>query len=423
MRLLTKTTLYIATLSLFLFFIMGIIFFQVLKITSIKEFNREMRAMRAPVERNFPLILKSEISCLPGLDTILISAVDEIPDDLPEFTDTVLFDARTDQHRTCQVHSFTTRQDSALYLVRLIRSTTPSDTLVERVTLMMTIMVILFLSGIFILNRYMFSSLWKDFFTALDKLKNFDAEKGALIADDSDIEEFTELNAVLEKLTARLSRDYRDLRQYTDHTTHEIQTPLAIIKSKVELLLQSENLRKDEAVLITDIYKNADHLSRLTSTLAMFTRIDNQQYKEEQEVDMNSLVHEQVEMMQELIDLKNIHVNMMIPQEKFIVKMDRGLAGVLVINLLKNAINHNVDDGIIEIELSDNRLTVKNSGEVIQPDPHRIFDRFVRGPGKSESLGLGLPLVRKICDHYGFSVDYRMDGKLHLFIVSFLVQE
>ncbi len=419
MKLLTKTILYIATLSLFLFFLMGIIFFQLLKKMSQDDLDREMKEMQESIRKNLPVLLQNDIHELPGIDSLSIEPVQKLSGTAMEFRDTLLFDRGSKQYRTYHIHTFGVKTKENLYRIRLIKSTSPNDKLVERVTLMMTLMVILFLSGIFFLNRFIFSNLWKDFFTALDKLKRFNAEQGAIKFKGSGIEEFNELNRALEKITERLSKNYMELKEYTDNTTHELQTPLAVIKTKTELLLQSENLRESEIGLIRDIYRNTDHLSRLNATLALITRIDNQQFNERIKVDFAALIDKQLEMLQELIELRKIKVQKQFHGPGIIVHMDPGLADILIINLLKNAINHNIDRGLIIIELLDNKLMIKNSGVDFALDPAKLFDRFYRGTSKSESFGLGLHLVKKICGYYGFSLEYKFEESLHTFIVGF----
>jgi signal transduction histidine kinase len=397
---------------------MGIIFYQVLKTMSINDLNREMKEMEDPVRRYFQIYQEYGISNLPGIDSMIINNTVSPTDNIQEFRDTLIFDTLTEQYCSFHIYSFFVSKGVDYYRVDLIKSTTPTDKLVERVTLMMTIMVILFLAGIFSLNRFIFANLWKDFFTALNKLKTFNAEKGAIIAHESDVQEFNELNIVLENITDRLSKDYQNLREYTDHTTHELQTPLAIIKSKIELLLQSENLQKSELEYISDISKNADHLSRLNSTLALITRIENQQYKKKSEINLASLIDRQLEMLKELIELREILIRKKVLNPDIIVHMDHGLANMLIINLLKNAIVHNLDEGIIEIELLENQLIFRNSGPETRLEPEKLFDRFYRDSKKSDSFGLGLSLVNKICEYYGFTVKYDYKNNLHSFTLT-----
>jgi signal transduction histidine kinase len=302
--------------------------------------------------------------------------------------------------------------------VKIFKSTTPADKLVEQVTLMMTMMVILFLAGIFFLNRFIFGSLWKDFFEALEKLKKFDVVKEPIKLGEPDVEEFLELKSVLERMTQRLSSDYKELREYTDHTTHELQTPLAVIKTKTELLLQSSHLGPDEMQLIQAINSSADHLSRLNSTLALITRIENQQYTDMKKIDLVEVLKKQLDMFQELIAVRTIRIKDEFTKHRLTVVMDEGLAGILVTNLLKNAIVHNRDGGEIIIAVKEGTLHMANQGDPLTFPETNLFKRFARDTRKTGNFGLGLSIVKKICDYYGYSIEYHFQDPWHQFQIE-----
>jgi signal transduction histidine kinase len=419
MKLLTKTTLYIATLSLFLFFFMGVIFFKVLKNMSISDLNREMFGMKGLVEDVLPHFLGGQLKGLPGIDSISIKHAWPGMEDEDQFSDTLMLDARTNQFRTFRCLRFLSEHGNLIYAVELYKSTTPADKLVERVTLLMTMMVILFLAGIFFLNRFIFANLWKDFFDALEKLKNFDTVKEPVTLGESDVKEFVELNRVLERMTLRLSSDYRELREYTDHTTHELQTPLAVIKTKTELLMQSENLGSDEMQLLQSINTSTNHLSRLNSTLALITRIENQQYTQKMKIILPDLLDKHLEMFQELVGLRDISVERSYKSKDEFLIMDHGLADILVTNLLKNAIVHNVEGGMILVEVTPQALCISNDGPELSFNEQDLFKRFVRDTKRTGNFGLGLSLVKKICDYYGFQINYTYEKSRHLFRITF----
>ena len=421
MKLLTKTTLYIATLSLFLFFIMGVIFFQVLKNLSLSDLNREMEDLKEIVEEAFYTDPGFTSRSIPGIDSISLRKISGVSASEQVFVDTLMFDSNSMEYRTFRYLRFSLTQGSDLYQVKLFKSTTPADQLVERVTLLMTLMVILFLAGIFILNRFVFANLWKDFFDALEKLKEFDTVKEPIELGEPDIEEFIELKSVLERLTRRLASDYKELKEYTDHTTHELQTPLAVIKSKTELLLQSERLGPEEMQLIQAINTNTNHLSRLNTALALITRIENQQFTGREQINLVDLFEEQLEMLQELIDLHQITVEKEFGSRSFELTMDRGLADILVANLIRNAIVHNVEKGIIRVEQASGSMVIANSGPPLPFSEKELFRRFIKDSRKSANFGLGLSLVKKICDAYNFQIDYTYENELHQFRIQFPV--
>ncbi|MGW8314578.1 MAG: sensor histidine kinase [Bacteroidales bacterium] len=419
MRLLTKTTIYIATLSLFLFFIMGILFFQVLKNMSLADLDHELNALKEVVNDYLERDPAQLPSGIPGIDTLAVMAVASVETGKSSMGDTLMLDPETNQYRTYRYLLYREIFQGTPLEIKIYKSTTPADQLVEQVTLMMTIMVILFISGIFVLNRFIFANLWKDFFHALEKLKAFDTVKEPLTLGEPDIEEFRELFQELEQMTARLSEDYRELKEYTDHTTHELQTPLAIIKTKTELLMQSDRLGPDEMQLIHAINASTDQLSRLNSTLALITRIENRQYPSREAINLTRLVDEHLEMMQELISLRGISVTKTYPEKEMVVSMDRGLANVMITNLLKNAVVHNRDQGTIGIRISAHQFVISNEGTPLHFDEESLFKRFVRDTKKSGTFGLGLSLVKKICDTYGYEIHYRFEGGRHAFMINF----
>ena len=384
---------------------------------SLSDLNREMEDLKEVMEGYLDRDFENLPQKIPGVDSISIqpalpgAARDQV------FIDTLMIDSRTESYRTYRYLRYLYDHEQVSYQIKLFKSTTPADQLVERVTLMMTLMLILFLAGIFFMNRFVFANLWKDFFDALEKLKEFDTNKEPVDLGEPDIQEFIELKSVLERMTRRLSSDYRELKEYTDHTTHELQTPLAVIKSKTELLMQSGKLGPEEMQLIQAINTNTNHLSRLNTTLTLITRIENQQFTGREEINLALLLDEHMEMLQELIDLHGISVDRTYRDKDCMVTMDRGLADILVTNLLRNAIVHNKDGGGIKIEIKGNGLIISNEGAPLTFDENELFHRFVKDTRKTGSFGLGLSLVKKICDAYGFSINYRYAQELHAFTI------
>ncbi len=419
MKLLTKSTLLIATLSLFLFFFMGVIFFQVLKNMSISDLNRELGDLKELVVDYLEDNMAYEVKALPGIDSLSVQAVEGAERVEETFGDTLMYDSRGDQFKTYRYIQFMTDIEEEVFQVKIYKSTTPTDQLVERVTLMMTLMVILFLAGIFILNRFIFASLWKDFFEAIEKLKQFETTKEPVILGEQDIEEFEELRQVLEVMTRRLAKDYKELKEYTDHTTHELQTPLAVIKSKTELLIQSENLGASEMKCLQAINTSVNQLSRLNSTLTLITRIENRQFTEKEKIKLTELLDRHLELLEEHIGLRRIKVEKHYQDEGMELLMDQGLADLLIANLLKNAIVHNMEGGSIILETQPGRLLIRNDGPPLGFNQEELFTRFVRDTRRTGNFGLGLSLVKKVCDHYDFIIEYSFDNQQHTFLLTF----
>ena len=419
MKLLTKSTLFIATLSLFLFFIMGIIFFQVLKSISLTDLNRELGDLKEVVEEHLGDYTDHRITELPGIDSLSVRAAGPEEKSDIVINDTLMYDYRENQFRTYRYIQFYSVLEAQGYLVRIYKSTNPADKLVERVTLMMTLMVLLFLAGIFILNRFIFANLWHDFFDAIDKLKQFETSKEPVILGEQDIEEFEELKHALEMMTRRLANDYKELKEYTDHTTHELQTPLAVIKSKTELLIQSENLGEEEMKCLEAINTSIQQLSRLNATLTLLTRIENRQFTEKEEIDLVALLDKHLELLEEHIGLREIRIEKKYLERELVMVMDQGLADLLIANLLKNAIVHNIQGGTIVLETMPGKLILRNDGPPLEFSQEELFTRFVRDTRRTGNFGLGLSLVKKVCENYQINIEYSFDNQQHTFILTF----
>lgn len=385
---------------------------------SISDLNRELVDLKELVVDNLEYYEDTQMKVLPGIDSLSVREVSRAEQTGEVFGDTLMYDSKDKQFKTYRYIQFITDAGEEAQQIKLYKSTNPTDQLVERVTLLMTLMVILFLAGIFILNRFIFANLWRDFFVAIEKLKQFDTTKEPVILGEQDIEEFDELKKALELMTRRLAKDYRELKEYTDHTTHELQTPLAVIKSKTELLIQSKNLGAAEMKCLQAINTSTQQLSRLNATLTLITRIENRQFTEKEEINLNELLDRHLELLEEHIDLRGIKVEKLYHKEDSVLYMDQGLADLLVANLLKNAIVHNIEGGSIVLETRPGSLRIKNDGPPLAFREEELFTRFVRDTRRSGNFGLGLSLVKKVCETYNFSIDYMCDNQRHIFTVS-----
>ncbi len=100
------------------------------------------------------------------------------------------------------------------------------------------------------------------------------------------------------------------------------------------------------------------------------------------------------------------------------IEINEMLANILVNNLIKNAYTHNIENGRICIEISSAKLLFSNTGQEKSLDPKLVFERFYQGSKKEGSTGLGLALVKSICDLEQLHIRYFLENNLHNFEVS-----
>ena len=306
------------------------------------------------------------------------------------------------------------------YKAVVSKSQQETEDMVELIVSITLAMVILLLLVLFIINRFVLNKLWNPFNDTLNQLKQFNLNsKAAINPAKSNIREFNELNDAVMQMSNRVLQDYEVLKDFTENASHEIQTPLAIVNSKLELLMQSENFTEGQMKDIETVHGEIRRLSKLNQALLLLTKIDNRQFIEKKEMDIAALIATQLNNYEELMTAKQISLTKNM-NEPLKVLMNETIAGVLVSNLVTNAIKHNVERGSIHINLQENRLQIQNTGAALQYNPDELFERFKKDKPQSESLGLGLSIIKKICDQYGFSVDYAFNNGLHTITVQFI---
>lgn len=329
------------------------------------------------------------------------------------------YDTNEGEKETFRKLAFLVTANGNNYIASVTKSQQETENIV-RLILVITFSVIAFLLLIiFIANRFLLGKLWQPFNNTLEQLKQFNLSgKNKIELQKTDVDEFSELNKTAISMTEKVNNDYESLKNFTENASHEIQTPLAIIKTKVELLSQSENLDETQIKAIQSLNDATARLSKLNQSLLLLTKIENRQFVEIESVNIFAIVERYIENFEELAETKNISIKKNIFDNRF-VEMNESLAEVLISNIIINAIKHNHKNGFIEIKLDENTLSISNSGLEPTRATSEFFERFKKDSSSSDSLGLGLSIVKKICDSYGFLISYNYEQKMHIVTIQF----
>ena len=257
--------------------------------------------------------------------------------------------------------------------------------------------------------------LFKPFNKTLQEIKKFNIKDlKPLQLEKTNTKEFNSLNSFIEQMTEKMSRDYRNLKEFSENASHELQTPLAIAKGKLELLLQSQNLSEEHLHLIETSYTSIDYISKLSKSLTLLTKIENQEFSDFKQINFSEQLNNTVAEFAELITLKEIDLNTEIEDQVYISN-NPILTKILINNLLNNAIRHNTHKGKIKVVLHDEELEISNTGEALKETPEALFARFKKDNQSGESMGLGLSIVKKICDVSDYHIRYHyQDGWHHI---------
>lgn len=303
------------------------------------------------------------------------------------------------------------------YIVTIVESRENTEYLIQIISIITVILTAVLLSVLIITNRYILNGLWRPFYHILQQVRGFNiADTNRMEVMDSKVDEFRELGDAVSKMSSKAAADYLGLKTFTENASHEIMTPLAVITSKLDTLIQDETLRADQFAQITDIYSAANKLSRLNQSLLLLVKIDNNLLQDSAQLNLKTIILEKVQQFHELIQNKQIDLNVEMDDTEIVAS--KYLTDVLINNLFSNAIRHNKMQGKININLAGNKLTFQNSGETGALEQNKIFKRFHKGRS-SEGTGLGLAIMKNICNQHNFDLTYRYINGLHTFEITF----
>lgn len=235
---------------------------------------------------------------------------------------------------------------------------------------------------------------------------------------DTDIHEFRQLEKVTTEATDRSDKAFEKQKQFIGNASHELQTPLAVLGGRIDWMLDNDSLGEESVGELVQMKRELGHIVRLNKTLLLLTKIDNDQFPDQTDVNLSSMVLSQKELYEEIFSSKRISCSVQVPDEPVIIRMNETLASILVTNIIKNAFVHSPEGGTVALTLTENELVVANSGD--SPlDQSRIFDRFYQGSKKDGSTGLGLALAKTIADRNGLRLTYSYENGMHLFRIGF----
>lgn len=290
--------------------------------------------------------------------------------------------------------------------------------IIGAVTLLTVIFFAILIGLLIWVNRRISSRIWQPFYTSLASIKDFDLnQQHAITFNNTDIAEFSELNQGLDKLISGNIAAYTQQKLFAENASHELQTPLSIIQSKLEMLQQSKTLKDEHHTAIEEIFKALSRVSRINKNLLLLTRIENSQFMEEEQVDLSSITLNEIANFTQFSEDKQMQLTTnVIPA--FFVNANKMLVEILVQNLLTNAIRHSGRGGALSVYLDDNQLEISNTGSSpLKAD--QLFKRFAKASTQTPGTGLGLSLVKQICNRYGWQVSYSYSEGKHFFSVRF----
>ncbi|MDV3307490.1 MAG: HAMP domain-containing histidine kinase [Cyclobacteriaceae bacterium] len=304
------------------------------------------------------------------------------------------------------------------YLISAYDVVVEADDIVDAITKSAVRIIALLLLFVTVSSMLISRRILLPFQKTLKAIRNFNVRKeGSIKLPATNTHEFKQLNALLADMTAKAQADYRALKEFSENASHEMLTPLAIIRGKLELLAETEN-KDEQARLITAAHDAVEKLSRMGQSLTLLTKLRNQEFEATEPINLTDSVEETLGTFSDLIEMKGLRLSTDIAKDVKL-KFNPVLADLLLTNLLSNAIRHNTEQGAIEVKLSNPKLVIRNTGPAPDGPPEQMFKRFRKGNRTKDSIGLGLAIVKQICDIAGAKVQYTFDEPWHTLSVDF----
>ncbi|HEV8358707.1 MAG TPA: ATP-binding protein [Gemmatimonadales bacterium] len=236
------------------------------------------------------------------------------------------------------------------------------------------------------------------------------------LAVDRSADEVARLGYAVNRMFERLETSFAALRRFTADASHELKTPLMVLRAGVERALTNPGAPPESLQALDDSLLELNRMAELVDSLLTLARADEGRLPLEQSpLDLRELVSEAAETASMLAEARGIAVRTVIPPEPVVLLVDRTRIRQLLLNLVTNAVKYTMGGGAVSLGLSDQgdavTLTVQDTGVGIAAGdlPH-IFDRFWRADpararhGERPGTGLGLAITKWIAEAHGGTI-------------------
>ena len=291
------------------------------------------------------------------------------------------------------------------------------DMLIEHVFWWTMLLFIVLLASVLAIGLVLLNYNMKPLYRLLDWIDRYEpGMQGSKVPSDTDIVEFRKLASAIEHAVTRFETQYEERKIFIGNASHELQTPLAVCSNRIEMMLEHPDMTEALAEEMIKVHRSLSGLIRLNKTLLLLSKIENGQFPQTADVDMNALAKESIELHQEIYDHKNIAAKID-GEDRFVHRIDEQMASVLIGNLVKNAFLYTPSGGTIEISMSQYGFSISNTGNT-PLDKDKVFRRFYQPSGRKEgATGLGLALAYSVCINNGMDITYDFIDEKHIFTI------
>jgi len=243
----------------------------------------------------------------------------------------------------------------------------------------------------------------------LNEVKNIEVDHFSFNIQKTHVaQEIDELIETFNNLIRKIQQSYKRVREFGHNASHELKTPLTIIKGEVDVGLRKERSVEEYKNILKIVQSEALHLQDTIEKILFLSNTDENIIKDSfTAISMDTIVREVVEEKRLLAKNKNIYMELLGLED---VRMSGNAAflKIAISNLLENAIKYSYTDTKIEVSLTKDGLVIKDFGLGIpQNEIEHVFDRFYRVDkvrSNASGSGLGLSIIKTILDIHNFKI-------------------
>jgi signal transduction histidine kinase len=418
LKLLTKTNIYTSVTTIILFAIGVFVVFKVILIKLDSEQDEQLLSAKEIIikslkEGKSPELFSSNIG--EKIKIVEIYKQTTSANIFKEYYEETIGEEEEEESIIVRELNFQCSINDKAYVITVSKSLSEEQEIGEYVVGIVVLFLFVSMIILFLLYRYISAYIFSPFYDTLSKIKSWNIKKSeSLSFKDTDIEEFHLLNDTIEDLTQQIQSDYRNLKEFTENVSHEAQTPLSIISTKVELLMQEKNYSNKQHEAIQQIFQATQRLYKLNQVLILMSRIENKQFVSTENINLVDCFEEKLEELEDFIEAKQIII-----KKEFNKNVSKDLnpvlSNILFNNLFINAIKYNLENGgTLKITLDDDSFSIENTSDRAKIDKQFLFERFTKS-STSASLGVGLSLIKKIIDYFNWQITYSHKDGVHKF--------
>jgi signal transduction histidine kinase len=416
MRLIDKFTLWFIVITSIVLIAGGLIVFTRVQHEIDQEAIRRIKShidnvARQLVQGQSPATLKSEYVAITEIDPLFP------PIDLMVYDTMAVYrpNMRALDRKLTIESSYIIRDKH--YLISMHDFVAEPDEIADGVTDSLALIFLILLVIVAVTNVLISRRILSPFHRTMKAIEDFSLKKEKPISlPKTRTKEFQQLNHFLVQMMAKAQSDYKALKEFTENASHELQTPLAVIRGKLELLLESP-INEEQGNQILAALNSIEKLSKINHALTLLNKLENQEFSVVEPVNFGNHVRNILHELSELIEMKGISLKTEITDANVVIHPS--LADILIMNLLSNAIRHNFENGSIFVSVTTSKLQIENTGHPPEIPLDKAFERFKRTSQNNDSVGLGLSIVKQICEVTGMDISYEYRGNRHIVRLTF----